>query len=54
VLGRFGLFFVVAGLLYWIGPPAKNFIEKYFNIATVVIGVLAVSAIFLYRYLKHS
>lgn len=52
ILGRFGLFFVVAGLLYWIGPPAKTFIEKYFNIATIVIGVLAVSAIFLYRYLK--
>lgn len=52
ILGRFGLFFVVAGLLYWIGPPAKTFIEKYFNIATVLIGVLAVSAIVLYQYLK--
>jgi hypothetical protein len=53
IIGRFGLFFLTAALLYWFGPPARKFIEKYFNIATVVLGVLLVGGLLLYRQFAH-
>ena len=35
-------FFVVAGLIYKFGPPIKIFIDKYFNILTIVFVLLLV------------
>ena len=54
VLGRFGFFFVSAALLYWIGKPAKAFIEKYFNIATLVLGILIIGGFIFYEYFHHA
>lgn len=42
VLGRGIRFFAVAGLLRWIGEPAKRFIDRHFNLLTVVFLVLLV------------
>jgi hypothetical protein len=43
-------FFVVAGLLYWFGPPIKDFIEKYLGILSVVFVVLLIGGFVLIRY----
>ncbi len=40
VLGRGLRFFAVAGLLRWLGPPAKDFIDRHFNTLTVVFFLL--------------
>jgi membrane protein YqaA with SNARE-associated domain len=40
VLGRGLRFFLVAGLLRWIGEPAKHFIDRYFNLLTIAFFVL--------------
>jgi membrane protein YqaA with SNARE-associated domain len=40
VLGRGLRFFLVAGILGWIGEPAKAFIDRYFNLLTVAFFVL--------------
>ena len=42
VLGRGLRFFLVAGILGWIGEPAKQFIDRYFNLLTVSFLVLLV------------
>jgi len=40
ILGRGLRFFLVAGLLGWIGEPAKKFIDRYFNMLTIAFFVL--------------
>lgn len=42
VLGRGLRFFLVAGILGWVGEPAKKFIDRYFNLLTVAFFVLLV------------
>ncbi len=42
IVGRFLLFFAVAAMLWAFGPPMKRIIEKYFNIATVILGVVVI------------
>lgn len=42
VVGRSGRFFLVAGVLYFFGPPVKQLIEKYFDWfawALLILGV---------------
>ena len=38
-------FFMVAGLLYWIGEPAREFIEKRLGLVTAALGVLVIGGI---------
>ncbi|MCS0496731.1 DedA family protein [Ancylobacter sp. MQZ15Z-1] len=38
-------FFMVAGLLYWIGPSARTFIEERLGLVTVVFAVVLVGGI---------
>lgn len=40
VLSRSARFFLVSGLIYYFGPTIKAFIDKYFNILTIVFTVL--------------
>lgn len=40
VLGRGMRFFAVALSLWWIGPAAKEFIDRYFNLLTLLFFVL--------------
>ena len=52
VIGRGMRFFIVAGLLYKFGPPIKIFIEKYFNLLSLVFVVVLVGAFALLKFLK--
>ncbi|MDA2914728.1 hypothetical protein MYX77_12405 [Acidobacteriia bacterium AH_259_A11_L15] len=49
VLGRGLRFFAVAGLLRWLGPPAKDFIDRHFNTLTVVFFLLLALGFWLAR-----
>lgn len=51
VLSRGARFFAVAGLIYAFGPSIKTFIDRYFNILTVVFMVLLVGGFVLLKYL---
>lgn len=42
VLSRGLRFFLVAALIWKFGPPVSRFIDRYFNILTIVFGVLLV------------
>jgi membrane protein YqaA with SNARE-associated domain len=44
-------FFVVAGLLYWFGPPVRAFIERRFNLLSIVFVVLLIGGFIATRYL---
>jgi len=46
-------FFTVAGLVYLIGPPAKRFIDRYFNLATVLFMALVLAVVLALRHLRH-
>jgi membrane protein YqaA with SNARE-associated domain len=48
-VGRAGRFFLVAGLLYLFGPPVRTFIEKYFNLLTLVGAVMVITAVAIAR-----
>lgn len=50
VLARGLRFFVVAGLLYWFGPPIKKFIDDYLGILSVVFVVLLIGGFVLIKY----
>ena len=52
VLGRSGRFFIVAGLFYLFGPKIKIFIEKYFNILTILFIILLIGGFVAIKYLK--
>jgi membrane protein YqaA with SNARE-associated domain len=45
IVGRFLLFFAIALMLWLFGPPVKRVIEKYFNIATVILGVMVIAGV---------
>jgi len=51
VLGRGTRFFLVAGLLRWIGEPAKHFIDRYFNLLTIAFFVLLAVGFWVVKYL---
>ncbi len=51
IIGRGGRFFLVALALWWFGPPIKSFIDRYFNWACLILGLLAVSGVVLMKYL---
>lgn len=40
VVGRCGRFFLVAALLWWRGAVIKQFIERYFNILSLLLAIL--------------
>ena len=43
-------FYIVAGLLFWFGPPIKDFIEKYLGLLTILFCVLLVGGFVLLKY----
>jgi len=51
-LSRSARFFMVAGLFYLFGPKIKTFIEKYFNILSIIFVILLISGFFAIKYLK--
>ena len=50
VLSRGLRFFVVAGLLYWFGPPIKDFIERYLGVLFTIFVILLFGGFVLVRY----
>jgi len=49
-VGRSARFFLVAGLLYKFGPPIRGFIDRYFNLLSVVFVVLLVAGFVLFKF----
>ncbi len=47
ILARSARFFAVAGLIWWIGEPAKLFIEEYLNVLSIAFVVLLVGSFWL-------
>ncbi|HQF30092.1 MAG TPA: YqaA family protein [Hyphomicrobiales bacterium] len=50
VLARGLRFFLVAGLLYWLGPPIRDFIERRLGLVFTVAMVLLVGGFALVKY----
>ncbi|MBE9504863.1 MAG: DedA family protein [Proteobacteria bacterium] len=40
LISRSARFFIVAGLIYKFGKPVKGFIDKYFNLLTIIFVIL--------------
>lgn len=49
-ISRSARFFAIAGLIWWLGPQIRAFIDKYFNLLTVVFAVLLVGGFVLVKY----
>lgn len=50
-VGRSLRFFLVAAMFYYLGKPARQLIEKYFNLLTVLFLILLIGILVLLRYL---
>jgi len=50
-IGRSVRFFIEGGLFYFFGPNIKVFIEKYFNLLTMIITILIIAAVVFYKIL---
>ncbi len=53
VVGRGARFFAVAGLFWLVGPKALPFIDRWFNLLSIVFIILLVGGIFLIKLLGH-
>lgn len=54
LIGRAGRFFTVATLLYFFGEPITGFIQKYFNILSVVFVVLLLGGFYLVHHCSRK
>lgn len=50
-LGRAGRFFIVGGLIYFIGPAVKEYIDKYFDKLSIAFLILLVGGFVLVKYI---
>ena len=53
VISRSARFFLVAGLIRLFGPPIKSFIDRYFNLLTILFMVLLVGGFLVIKYVLH-
>lgn len=53
IVGRSARFFLVAGLIHAFGEPVKAFIDKWFNLLTVVFSVLLIGGFVLLKAMAH-
>lgn len=51
ILSRSARFFLVASLIYFFGPSIKRFIDRYFNLLTVIFTVLLIGGFILLQFL---
>ncbi|MEK6864413.1 MAG: VTT domain-containing protein [Nanoarchaeota archaeon] len=51
LIGRSGRFFLIGGLIYFFGPRIKTFIDKYFNLLTIIFFVLVGLGFYLIQFL---
>jgi membrane protein YqaA with SNARE-associated domain len=50
VLGRSGRFFLVAGCIFYFGPPIKRLLDKYLELFTVLFMVLLIAGFVLIKF----
>lgn len=50
IIGRSTRFFIVAALIWKFGSPIRNFIEKYFNLLSILFMILLIGGFLLIRY----
>ena len=50
-ISRAGRFFIVAGLLRWLGEPARIFLERHFGLITIAVAVVGIAGFVAIRYL---
>jgi membrane protein YqaA with SNARE-associated domain len=53
IVSRAARFFLVAGLIYAIGPKVKTFIDRYFNLLTIAFVVLLVLGFYVVKVMAH-
>jgi membrane protein YqaA with SNARE-associated domain len=53
LISRSARFFIVAGLLRMFGAPVKLFIDRWFNLLTIVFSVLLIGGFLLVKYALH-
>jgi len=51
IVGRSARFFIVASLIYFFGPKIKEFIDKYFNLLTIIFIILLIGGFLVIKYL---
>ena len=51
IIGRSARFFIVASLIYFFGPKIKGFIDKYFNLLTIIFIILLIGGFLIVKYL---
>lgn len=49
-VSRSARFFIVAGLIYFFGPPIRRFIDKYFNLLAIAFVLLLIGGFVLIKY----
>jgi membrane protein YqaA with SNARE-associated domain len=49
ILSRSARFFLVAAFIYKFGPPVKHFIERYFNLLTIIFFILLIGGFLLIK-----
>jgi membrane protein YqaA with SNARE-associated domain len=52
-IGRSARFFLVSGLLYLYGEPIKEFIDRRFNVLTIIFAILLVGGFYLIEFVLH-
>lgn len=50
IVSRSARFFLIGALIWWMGPRIRAFIERYFNLLTVIFAVLLVGGFILLKY----
>ncbi|SEA67606.1 membrane protein YqaA, SNARE-associated domain [Desulfuromusa kysingii] len=50
LVGRSLRFFLVAGMFYYLGKPAREFIEKYFNLLSILALLVMIAVILLFKF----
>lgn len=53
ILSRGARFFLVAGMIYFFGDKIRSFIDKYFNLLTIVFTVLLIGGFILLKSFLH-
>lgn len=51
IVARGARFFIVAGLLWWFGPPIRAFIDRYFGLLSFLFMALLIGGFLVARYL---
>jgi membrane protein YqaA with SNARE-associated domain len=51
-IGRGARFFLVAALMWWFGPPIRAFIDRYFNLLSIVLTAAVIGGFIALKYLN--